>query len=75
MAKSLTLPLNDEGLYKAADILKMQSFPYGKTWLYKNIQDNGQFIRPVKKGSSNLFRGRDVNNWFNDYIVISKEAA
>lgn len=71
MAKMLQLPLNENGLYRACDIIRMAGFPYGKTWLYNNIKENGSFIKPVKKGSATLFLGSDINDWFKDFEVMS----
>lgn len=71
MSKALSLPLNDHGLYKACDILRMPEFPYSKTWLYKNNKLGGSFILPVRKGSSHFYKGKDINEWHANYQVYS----
>lgn len=60
--KQLTIPLNNQGLYKACDIIRMQEFPFSKTKFYELVK-NGN-IPAVKIGSSTLYKGETINEWF-----------
>lgn len=71
--RKLTLPLAENGLYKASDILQIDGFPFKKTKFYKMVKD-GVFLR--HKGSSYpLYSGKCINEWFNEILTNQQPAA
>ena len=59
-----SFPLADHGLYSPSDILRIEGFPYKKTWLYENSTPSGDFVIPVVHRDKRFYKGSDVNEWF-----------
>ena len=61
------LPLSPQGLYTPSQILQMDGFPWKRTWLWQEAKVGGKFVPPVRIHGKTLFRGEDVNNWFESF--------
>ncbi|WP_410209607.1 hypothetical protein [Aquirhabdus sp.] len=61
------LPLAPQGLYTPTQILQLDGFPWKRTWLWQEAKVGGKFVPPIRIHGKTLFRGEEVNKWFEAF--------